>query len=88
MNDLQLVRRLILNFTMNYLWDYAWLLKENSIVFHHDNARLHTSLVIRQRLQELGAKYWEVRICFKKGGALCRRGGAWKETDHYVFPIN
>ena len=33
------------------------LTNRKSVVFHHDNARPHTSLVIRQKLLELG---WDV----------------------------
>ena len=33
------------------------LINRRDIVFHHDNARLHTSLMTRQKLRELG---WEI----------------------------
>jgi len=33
------------------------LINKKSIVFHHDNARLHTSLAIRQKLKKFN---WEV----------------------------
>jgi len=34
------------------------LINRKTVVFHHDNARPHTSLATRQKLRELGWKIW------------------------------
>jgi len=58
------IKQLIPNSTVNNCRDYnkqlrkrSELINKRGVVFHHDNARPHTSLMTRQKLRELG---WEV----------------------------
>ena len=51
------------------------LINRKGVVFHHDNARPHTSLVTRQKLRELG---WEVLMHPRYGPDLV-------PSDYHLF---